>query len=114
MQQADAFLLMLKDSPVFRWGISPNKMFDYLAVERPVLFGVNTPFNPVADANAGVTFPPENPEALVGAIMKLLEFTPQQRRDMGTRGRNYVEENHSFVKLAERLENTFASVLKTS
>jgi glycosyltransferase involved in cell wall biosynthesis len=111
MQQADAFLLILKDSPVFRWGISPNKMFDYLAVERPVLFGVNTPFNPVADANAGITFEPENPEALVRAVETLLTLTATERQDMGLRGRKYVEENHSFTKLADRLEGVLQEVV---
>jgi glycosyltransferase involved in cell wall biosynthesis len=102
--QADAFIMLLKDSPVFRWGISPNKLYDYLCSYRPVIFGVNAFNNPVEDAGAGVTVPPEDPEELAKAVLKLYHMTPTDREQMGINGRKYVEKNHDFKDLAFRLE----------
>ncbi len=104
LSQADAFILLLRDSPVFRWGISPNKLYDYLCSRRPVIFGVNAFNNPVEEAGAGITVPPENPEALAKAVLELYHMKPADREQMGLNGRKYVEENHDFRKLAARLE----------
>lgn len=104
LQEADAFLLILRDSPLFRWGISPNKLFDFLSQARPVIFCVNTPFNPVEEVKAGVTVSPANPEALADAIKRLALLSPEERWSMGLRGRKYVEKHHSLNRLANKLE----------
>ncbi len=108
LQQADACLLLLKDSPVFRWGISPNKLFDYLAASRPVLFGVNTPENPVEKTGAGLSFAPADPGALAAAVRKMFLMTPEERRQMGMNGRRYLEEHHDMRWLAGRLAEVMA------
>ncbi len=105
LREADAFLMVLRDSPVFRWGVSPNKLFDYMAAARPVIFSVNTPLNPVESAGAGVTVPAEDADALAGAALKLLTMSSEERWQMGLRGRKYVEDNHDFGRLACKLES---------
>jgi glycosyltransferase involved in cell wall biosynthesis len=112
LQEADAFLMMLAYSPVFQWGVSPNKLFDFMAAARPVLFGVKTAFNPVQEAEAGITVPPEDSEALANAIKHLAEMSPEQRWAMGLRGRRYVEEHHAFARLGGRLEEVLAQVVQ--
>ena len=37
MAEADAILLSLKDVPLFRYGVSPNKLYDAYALGRPVI-----------------------------------------------------------------------------
>ena len=105
LQEADAFLMVLENSPVFRWGISPNKLWDYLACARPVIFSVSTPFNPIEDARAGVTATPGDPRSLAGAIRQLAALPLSERQAMGRRGRLHVEQHHSFVSLASQLED---------
>ncbi len=104
LREADAFLMVLRDSPVFRWGVSPNKLFDYMAAARPVIFSVNTPLNPVAAARAGITIPAEDADALAEAALELSTMSPEERWQMGLRGRKYVEENHNLNLLANKLE----------
>lgn len=111
LSQADAFILLLLDSPVFQWGISPNKLYDYLCSRRPVIFGVNAFNNPVEEAGAGITVPPENPEALAKAVLELYHMIPADREQMGLNGRKYIEENHDFRKLAIRLEEVLMEVI---
>ncbi|WP_456480998.1 glycosyltransferase family 4 protein, partial [Oceanithermus sp.] len=105
LREADAFLMVLRDSPVFRWGVSPNKLFDYMAAARPVIFSVNTPLNPVESAGAGITVPAEDADALAGAALKLLTMSSEERWQMGLRGRKYVEDNHDLGRLACKLES---------
>ena len=104
LQQAHAFLMILRDSPLFRWGISPNKLFDFMAMARPVIFCVRTSYNPIEAQQAGVTVPPDNPQALAEAIRAMAQIPSQARWEMGRRGRAYVEQEHDLHKLALRFE----------
>jgi glycosyltransferase involved in cell wall biosynthesis len=105
LHQADAFLMLLKNSPVFRWGISPNKLFDYLAMGRPIIFGVNSSYNPVKDISAGININPGDPAALAHAIYSLSLLAKDELHQMGLRGRQFVLENHHIQKLTDILEN---------
>lgn len=104
LQQADAFIVTLKNLKIYRWGMSLNKLFDYLASSRPIIFGAELKSNPVAQVEAGLTTPPEDSQAMAEAILQLVGMPEDERWQMGLRGRRYVEENHDFSKLVGRLE----------
>jgi glycosyltransferase involved in cell wall biosynthesis len=103
LAKTDALVFVLRDVGVFKYGISSNKLFDYLASAKPVLFACDTPNNMVEETGAGVSVPPENPAALADAIVHLYEMPPDQRAAMGQRGRAYVEQHHDYALLARRL-----------
>jgi glycosyltransferase involved in cell wall biosynthesis len=105
LNQADAFLMLLKDSPVFRWGISPNKLFDYLVMARPIIFGVESPFNPIQENGAGISIKPSHPESLASAIHDLSNLSKEKLNEMGLRGREFVFKNHHILRLTDLLEN---------
>ena len=100
---SDAFVICLKRAEVFDHGVSPNKLFDYFSVGRPVIFGVSASNNPVAEAHAGITVPAEDPTALAEAILRLRDMPASERLALGSNGRAYVEAHHDFARLAERL-----------
>lgn len=100
--EADAFVFNLIDAPVFKYGISSNKLFDFLAGERPIIFCCKSPNNPIEDAQAGITVRPGDPVALSEAIASVAMMLSEQRAVMGKAGRAYVEANHGFSALAAR------------
>jgi glycosyltransferase involved in cell wall biosynthesis len=104
LAESDAGLMILKSVPTFRWGISPNKLFDYLAAGRPVLYSVNSANDPVSEAKAGISVKPDDPKSLAEGALKLASLPKEERQAMGERGRRYVEENHDLNRLAEKLE----------
>ena len=107
MGEADAFILSLRDSPLYKYGINPNKLCDYLASGRPILFAGNASNNPVEEAKAGITVPPENPEALARAITRLMAMKPEERIQMGKNGLEYVKKHHDIRVVADKLEGLF-------
>jgi glycosyltransferase involved in cell wall biosynthesis len=111
--KSDVLFFHLQDAPVFKYGISSNKLFDYLASGKPIIFSSNAVNNPVKEANAGVTVPPDNPKMLADAIIKLYKLSPEERRKMGMNGRKYVEKYHSIPVLVERLETIFREYEKS-
>jgi len=110
LQGANACILPLKPGSVFRHGISPNKMFDYMAAGRPVITSVDTPVNPIVDSAAGVSIPPGDPSALASAIRDLASLPADERIAMGDRGRAMVMEHFNLNELAERVAGALHGV----
>jgi glycosyltransferase involved in cell wall biosynthesis len=104
LREADCLLFLFEDSPVFRFGISPNKLFDYMASGRPVIFSCKTPWNPVAIANCGISIEAGSAIALAKAVQAMMQLSDEQRHEMGMRGRAFVKQHHTTQILAERFE----------
>ncbi|AHE97852.1 glycosyltransferase family 4 protein [Thioalkalivibrio paradoxus] len=106
--QADAFVITVRALPgLYRYGISMNKLFDYLAAGRPIVISLSAANNPVAEAGAGLTAEPDDPVSLADAMEKLVALPAEERSAMGESARKYVSENHRFEVLAKR----FADIL---
>jgi len=104
LKLADSCYIGLKNKRIFRYGVSPNKLFDYMLSEKPIIYAVNSGNNPVKEFQCGVTVEAENPKAIAEGILKLYKMTEKERREMGKRGRNYVLKYHIYKKLADRFE----------
>lgn len=100
LQEADAFVATMLPSPVYRFGISFNKLFDYMATERPVILANAAANDVVTEARAGFTVPAGDPVVLADAICAMADTDPGERAAMGRRGREYVEAHHNYAHLA--------------
>ena len=113
LKEADAFVLHLKKAAVFQYGVSSNKLFDYMAAGRPVIFSVGSSNNPVAQARCGLTVPPQDPKALAQAVLQLYRMPEEERRAMGLRGREYIEKHHAIPVLADQLARCIEELLSS-
>jgi glycosyltransferase involved in cell wall biosynthesis len=95
---------------IYKYGISFNKLFDYLAAGKPIIFSSDSSNNPIAEASAGITVPPEDSEAVAEAIIKLYNMGEEERERMGKNGRKYVEKYHSIPVLVDKLEKVIKEV----
>lgn len=102
-READCLIATLRDLPVYRFGVSLNKYFMYLAAGRPVLSGSSAPNNPIRDADAGLVVPAGAPEALRKAMIEFGRMPFETRVGFAERGRRELEENYTFDALAQRL-----------
>jgi len=105
LASAHAGLMVLRDAPLFAFGVSPNKLFDYLAAGLPVV--CNVPGDVAAmlrDAAAGEQATDSSPSALAAAILRLAQQTPDALRTMGDAGHAWVGREHSRPVLAQRLD----------
>lgn len=113
IRESEVLLVQLGGAEVYRYGISANKLFDYMAAGKPVLSSAEAPNNPVEEAYCGLTVPPRDPQALAEAVIKLYRMPPEEHEAMGRRGREYVKRFHDIAKLAEQLEKVLSDVVKT-
>ena len=96
----DALFIGLKRTPIFRFGISPNKLIDYMMAGKPVIQAIEAGNDLVAESGCGLSIPPENPQAIADATLRLMALSPAEREAMGLRGREYVLAYHDYRVLA--------------
>ena len=92
----------LTKSPLFRFGVSPNKLFDYLYSGKPIIYAIEAANDIVAEANCGISIKSENAGEIVNAVLTLYGKTPEELAEMGKRGHEYVIKNHSYSELAKK------------
>lgn len=98
---ASVALVTLKPDPLNE-GARPSKLFPAMATATPILYsGSGEGAKLVNAAGAGIVVPPGDPKALAEALLYLLE-NQTDARDMGLKGRRYVEENLSWEALVDR------------
>jgi glycosyltransferase involved in cell wall biosynthesis len=88
--------------PLYRFGIAPNKLMDYMMAARPVLHSVEAGNDPVAESGCGLTVAPESAEAVARGLRQLAALSPRERRQFGERGRAYVLQHHAYPVLARQ------------
>jgi glycosyltransferase involved in cell wall biosynthesis len=108
---ADACLVHLAPADVFRYGLSPNKLFDYFAAGKPVLISSAYP-TIVDEADAGIRFEPGDPEALAGAIGRMMDLPLEERAQMGERGRELVRTRYSISATTDAYESLLHEVVE--
>lgn len=104
LEAMDGLYISFARRRLYQYGISPNKIMDYMMAARPIVCAIQEDVGNdlVADAGAGFSTPPEDPAAIAAAIRRLIAATPIQRAEMGQRGKAYVLRHHSYDVLAER------------
>jgi glycosyltransferase involved in cell wall biosynthesis len=100
--EVDAAYMGLARCGLFKYGVSPNKLYDYMLAARPVIYSVEASNNPVLDSGCGITVPVGSPEATADAVRALRAMAPGERAAMGLRGREYVLKNNDYPTLAAK------------
>jgi len=93
----------------------PSKMYSILAAGRPIVASVD-PGTEVATvverAGAGLTVPPDDPEAFTKAVARLVS-DPEESGRMGAAGRAFVERWASPAAVAAQYEHLFEQLIES-
>jgi len=104
---ADLGYIGLQKKDLFKYGVSPNKLFEYMSAALPVVFAIDTAYDEVAQAQCGFSVAAEDPAALA-AVLRRMSLMPEiQLKEMGQRGREHVMHDHTYEVLAERYARLF-------
>ena len=103
LRSIDIAVISMEKTDLYRYGMSPNKLWDYMACCKPIVRGTGSANDPIAQAKCGITVPQENAKAIARAILKLCDLSDKERQEMGKRGYEYVMKHHSVPVLAKKL-----------
>jgi glycosyltransferase involved in cell wall biosynthesis len=114
LAECDAGLMVLKEVPLFAFGVSPNKLFDYWGAALPVI--CNVPGEVAAmvrESGGGIQARDGSGKALADAIRELLAIAPGDRVAMGARGRAWVARERDWPVLTARLDAALRDLLES-
>ncbi len=104
LHAADALILTLLDVPVFHYGVSPRKLYDYYAAGKPVVVNVEGQITrEVTNHACGFCALPENPRSLADAILKMAALSPAARAAMGKQSRALAASTYDMQVIAQRI-----------
>ncbi|WP_297431343.1 glycosyltransferase family 4 protein [Sulfurimonas sp.] len=100
----DACYIGLKRENLFKYGVSPNKLYDYMYSAKPVLYAIDSGENNIVKtAECGVSVEAENPEAIAQGIEKLYKMG-KKREELGKNAKAYILEHFTYDKLAQKYQ----------
>lgn len=102
LSEFDLLYFAMKKEKLYRFGISLNKLMDYMMAAKPIVQAVEAGNDPVRDAGCGVTIAPDEPAALLNAISQLKQTSHSEINAMGQRGRAYALAHHDYRILAKQ------------
>ena len=102
LREADALYVGAEPCSLYRFGVSMNKVYDYMMAGKPIIYGVKAANNDVAEADCGISIEPGSAEGIRDAAVRLYEMSPEERAEMGARGQKWVTENCAYSILAEK------------
>lgn len=105
----DVSLVLLRKRATFE-SVIPSKIFEAMAMARPIILGVRGESQRIVEASgAGLCIEPENDGELADAV-RGLAGSPERARALGEAGRHYVEANYDRRRLAGRFEDLLKRV----
>lgn len=108
LSKMDILYIGLQKQSLFKFGISPNKLIDYMMSSKPIIQAIESGNDMVLEAKCGLSIEAENPKALASAIKKMLHKSELELAEMGKNGRTYALENHTY----EHLANKFLQIME--
>ncbi|ALS24160.1 glycosyltransferase family 4 protein [Paenibacillus naphthalenovorans] len=100
LSKVNVGLLPLQDSPIFKWGISPNKMFDYMAASIPTILLCDLEGTPLEKAEGGSIIKNNFGDNLAKQLI-FYASDKEHTKLVGIKARRYVEKHHTWSKLSK-------------
>lgn len=102
LQQFDACYVGLRTMPMNKYGISSNKIYEYMHAGKPIVASYRIGHDPVQEVQCGLVSDPGDIDELEAAI-RTLATDADLCADMGRRARAYFDAHHDFSTVADKL-----------
>jgi len=105
MNKSKILFVGLMEREVFKYGISKNKFYEYMAAERPIIFASNVRGSLITQANCGITIEPHNPKLLSDTIKYIHDNYETKGKEYALNGRQFVKDQHTNDIISQKFLN---------
>ncbi|KPB05671.1 glycosyltransferase family 4 protein [Bacillus sp. CHD6a] len=109
LSRCNVGLISMLDADLYKWGMSLNKVYDYMAASIPTIIRCNMPETIVKRSHGG--FEVKSEKEMAEKLQYAFE-NPEKMKEMGWNARKYVEEYHSWEENAKTLIHAMNEDLK--
>jgi glycosyltransferase involved in cell wall biosynthesis len=105
----DVLYIGLQRKLLFSFGVSPNKLMDYMMSGKPIIHAIEAGNDLVEESGCGISVPPENSFEIASAVRRLKNMSLLERGEMGLKGKKYLLSNFDFKSLANKFLDIMTS-----
>ena len=105
LQKCDILYLSTKDSKVWEYGQSMNKVVEYMVAGKPIIASYTGYPSMINEANCGVFVNSSNPMDLKETILNIANKNVQDIKQLGEKGKKWIYENRQYSRLANEYIN---------
>lgn len=102
LSQIDIICICSKKSPLYKYGVSMNKVYDAMMSRRPIVSAFEVPNDDIKTCGCGISVPADDPQAFAEAIADMSNLSQEMRDAMGDLGYQTVIKNYDYNKLSEK------------
>lgn len=103
----DCSIMCAADSPLYRFGMCFNKLYDSMMAAKPILCAIRTPDSAIKTYQCGRIVRPQDSEELAQAVEKMYRLPKNRRKQMGENGKQAVLQHFVYDILAQEFASLF-------
>ena len=100
LEECDVLFFAVHNSKVWDYGLSLNKLIDYMASGKPIVASYSGFQTMINEAESGSFVSAEDPGALLDEIIKFQRMPKSERVTVGERGKSWLFHYRSYRRLA--------------
>lgn len=100
LQACDVLYLSTKDSKVWDYGQSMNKVVEYMLSAKPIIASYTGYPSMINEAGCGKFINSTSAKDIIDTILHYAKMNYEERANIGNRGRKWIFENRTYKKLA--------------
>lgn len=109
LSKADLNIITGKKIELYKYGLSPNKMFEYFASGKPIISNIECGYDLLEQYNCGVTVDGGSAEALAEGIIKFFSM-PKEKYNIYCNNALKAASDFDFSSLTQKLEEVILEV----
>lgn len=98
----DAAYLGAPNFSLYQFGVTPNKLIEYMKSRLPIIWALKAGNDPVLEARCGYSIEPEHPQQLKEAIIKMYNLDRSKLHIMAENAYTYANSNFSYEIIAKQ------------
>jgi glycosyltransferase involved in cell wall biosynthesis len=102
LRQFDVCYIGWHNNKLYSYGISANKIFDYMYSAKPIIHAININDDVIQREKCGISIFPEDSQAITQAILELQNMDSSALEEMGKNAKKYVLKYHTYNSLAKK------------
>ena len=100
LRHCQVLYFSVEDSNVWRYGLSLNKLIDYMMAGKPIIASYSGYLSMLNEAQCGIFIPAKDVPALVTAISEYERLPKDELELIGKRGKEWLLKNRPYNKLS--------------
>ncbi len=96
-----------EDKSIYKYGISANKIFDYMYSAKPIIHLFSGEGDLISKAQCGISINKHKSSLITKAILELYHSPKERLKAMGIRGKSFVLEHHTYSKITDKFIDIF-------